>query len=80
MTLLSPMNIVHLLTGGITKFSAEENFRKILKVSHFYSAFSLDENHDEIEHYPSILSEFSESFRDLLRFSEANSEDSNETL
>jgi len=43
-------------TGGITKFSAKENFRKILKVSHFYLAFSPDENHDEIEHYHSILS------------------------
>ena len=67
-------------TGGITKFSATENLRKILKVSHFYLAFSLDEDHDEIEHYHSILSEFSESFRDLSRVSKANSENSNETL
>ena len=72
------MNIA--ITGGITKFSAKENFRNILKVSHFYLAFSLDENHDEIEHYHSILSEFLLSFRDLSRFSEADSENSNETL
>jgi len=55
-------------------------FRKILKVSHFYLAFSQDENHYEIEHSHSILSEFSVSFRDLSRFSVANSENSNETL
>jgi len=67
-------------TGGITRFSARENFRKILKVGHFYLAFSQDENHDEIEQYHSILSEFLVSFRDLSRFSEANSENSNETL
>jgi len=27
-------------TGGIEKFSAKENFREILKVSHFYLRFS----------------------------------------
>jgi len=27
-------------TGGIERFLAKENFRKILKVSHFYSGFS----------------------------------------
>jgi len=69
-----------MVTGGITKFPVKENFRKILKVSHFYLAFSQDENHDEIEHYHSILSDFSVSFRELSRFSEANSENSNETL
>ena len=68
------------ITGGITKFSAKENFRKILKVSHFYLAFSLDENHEETEHYHSILSEFSVSFRDISMFLEANSEKSSETL
>jgi len=61
-------------------FSAKENFRKILKVSHFYLAFSLGENYDEIEHYHSILSEFVVPFRDLSRFSGTNSENSNETL
>jgi len=27
-------------TGGIEKFSPKENFRKILKVNHFYLGFS----------------------------------------
>ena len=37
------------LTGGLTKFSTEENFRKkILKVSHFSLGFSLDEKFDKI--------------------------------
>jgi len=65
--------LLRIYTGVITKFSAKENSRKILKVSHFYLAFSQDKKHNEIEHYHSILSEFSVSFRDLSRFSEANS-------
>jgi len=32
----------HTHTGGITKFSAKEDFRKILKVSHFSLGFSLN--------------------------------------
>jgi len=36
-------------TGGITKFSAQENFRKILEVSHFSLGFSLDEKFDKIK-------------------------------
>jgi len=35
-----PTGMTSLDTGGIDKFSAKENFRKILKVSHFYSGFS----------------------------------------
>ena len=35
-------------TGGITQFSAKENFRKILKVSHFSLEFSLDEKCNKI--------------------------------
>jgi len=38
-------------------FSAKEIFGKILKVSHFNLASSLDGNHVEIEHSRSILSE-----------------------
>jgi len=43
-------------------------FGKILKVSHFNLGFSLDENHDEIKHSHSILSEFLDSYRDLPSF------------
>jgi len=32
-------------TGDIKRFSPWEIFGKILKVSHFYSGFSLDKNH-----------------------------------
>jgi len=39
-----------LYTGGIENFSAKENFRKILKVSHFYSGFSPNKNNNEIKH------------------------------
>jgi len=67
-------------TGGIERFSAQETFRKILKVSHFYLAFSLDENYDEIEHSHSILSEFPDSYRDLSSFSESDSQNFDETL
>jgi len=54
-------------TGGIEIFSAKEILGKILKVSHFDLEFSLDENHDEIEHSHSILSQFSDSNRDLSK-------------
>jgi len=37
-------------TGGIERFSAKENFQKILKVSHFYLGFSANKNNDEIKH------------------------------
>jgi len=32
--------LTNTVTGGIEKFSAKENFRKTLKVSHFYLGFS----------------------------------------
>jgi len=50
------------------RFSAKENFGKILQVSHFYLASWLDENHDKIEYSHSILSELSDSFRALSSF------------
>jgi len=31
-------------TGGVEKFSAKENIRKMLKVSHFYLVFSSNKN------------------------------------
>jgi len=34
------LKLISDITGGIEKFLAKENFRKILKVSHFYSGFS----------------------------------------
>jgi len=40
-------------------FSAKENFRKILKVSHFSSGFSLDEKCDEINTFHRVSPEFS---------------------
>jgi len=33
-------------TGSIERFSAKENFRKILKASYFYLRFSPDKNTD----------------------------------
>jgi len=46
-------------TGGITKFSAKENFRKILKVSHFPLGFSLAEKYDKIKTSHRVSSESS---------------------
>jgi len=51
-----------MVTRDIETFSAMENFGKILQSSHFYLAFLLNENHDEIEYSHSILSEFSDFF------------------
>ena len=45
-------------SGGITKFSAKENFTKILKVSHFSLGFSLDESVTKLK----LLVEFHQSF------------------
>jgi len=59
-----------LFTGGIEKFSAKENLRKILKVSHLYLSFSSNKNHNEIKH----------SQRGSLDFLDPNLENSNETL
>jgi len=56
-------------TGGIEKFSAKENFGKILKVSHFYLGFSWNEGHNKIKHSYQVSSEFSESYRISLVFS-----------
>ena len=52
-------------TGGITKFLAKENFRKILKASHFALGFSLDETCDEIKTSHRVSLEFSYSYRVL---------------
>jgi len=38
------------ITGSIEKFSACENFRKILKVGHFYLGFSPNKKNNEIKH------------------------------
>jgi len=51
------------LTGGITKFLAKENFRKILKVSHFSLGFSLDEKCNKIKTSQRVSPEFSYSYR-----------------
>jgi len=67
-------------TEGIERFSANENFGKILKVSHFYLGFSPNENHDEIKYSHSILSQFLDSYRALSKFLKSDSENSNETL
>jgi len=67
-------------TGDIERFSAKETSERNLNVSHFHLSFSLDENHDYIEHSHSILSGFSDSYRDLSRFSKSNSENIAETL
>jgi len=45
-------------TGGIEEFSANENIRKILKVSHFYLGFSPNKNNDEIKHSQSVSLSF----------------------
>ena len=55
-------------TGGITKFSAKENFRKILKVSHLSLGFSLDENCNKISTSHRVLPEFTYSYRVSLVF------------
>ena len=55
------LNVPAGVTGGIEWFSAQENFGKILKVSHFYSGFSPDKNNNQIEHSQRVSLEFSES-------------------
>jgi len=72
--------IIAPLTGGITKFSAKENFRKILKVSHFSLGFSLDEKCDKIKTSHRVSAEFSYSYRVSLVFSRSGSTISNKTL
>ena len=67
-------------TGGITKFLAKENFRKILKVSHFSLGFSLDEKCDEIKTSHRVSLEFSYSYRVSLVFSRSGSKISNKPL
>ena len=67
-------------TGGIEKFSSKENFRKILKVSHFYLGFSWNENYNNIKHSHEVSSEFSGSYRSSLEFPRSGSKESNETL
>ena len=39
-----------IFTGDIKRFSAKENFRKILKLGHFYLVFSSNKIHNEIKH------------------------------
>ena len=53
-------------TGGIEKFSAKENFRKILNISHFYSGFSLKKNHNEIKHSQKVSLDFLDSNLETL--------------
>jgi len=65
------------ITGGIEKFLAKENFRKILNVSHFYSGFSLNKNHNQIKHSNRVTLEFSDSYRVSLKFSRSWSKNSN---
>jgi len=48
-------------TGSIKRFSVNENFRKILKVSHFYLGFSPNKNNIEIKHFQWVSLEFSDS-------------------
>jgi len=50
-------------TRDIEKFSAKENFRKILKVSHFYLVFLWNENNDKMNQSHIVFSEFSGSYR-----------------
>jgi len=74
---LKPSNV---LTGGITKFSAQEIFRKISKVSLFSLGFSLDEKCDKIKTSHRVSPEFSYSYRVSLVFSRFGSTISNKTL
>jgi len=67
-------------TGSITKFSAKENFRKILKVSHFSLRFSLDEKCDKIKTSYRVSPEFTYVYRVSLVFSRSESKISNKTL
>jgi len=57
-------------TGGIEDFSAKENFRKILKVSHFYFRYSPNKNNNEIKHSQKVS----------LDFLNSDLENSNKTL
>jgi len=45
-------------TGGMEKFSAKQNFRKTLKVSHFCLGFFPNENNNEIKHSQRVLLNF----------------------
>ena len=67
-------------TGGITKFSAKEILRKILKVSHFSLRYSLDEKCNKINTSQRVSPEFSYSYRVSLVFSRSESKISNKTL
>jgi len=67
------MWIWDLHTGGVTKFSAKENFRKILKVSHFSLGFSLDEKCDKVETSNGVSAVFSYSYRVSLVFQDLGS-------
>jgi len=63
------MGIIHHLTGGIEKFSANKNVRKMSNVTHFYLDFSWNENHNKPKHSQRVSSEFSDSHRVSLEFS-----------
>jgi len=67
-------------TGVIGRFSANENVRKIRKVSHFYLEFSWNENYNKLKHSQRVSSEFSASHRVSLEFSRVGPEIFNETL
>jgi len=67
-------------TGGIERFSTMENFRKILKVSHFYLEFSWNENHNKIKYSHQVSSKFSGPYRVPLEFQGLCPKKPNETL
>jgi len=58
-------------TRGVTKFSAKENFRKFLEVSHFSLGFSLDEKCDKIKTSHRVSPEVSYSYRVSLVLSKS---------
>jgi len=58
------------VTEGTESFSVQENFRKILKVSHFYLGFSLNKNNNEIKQSQRVSLDFldpdlDETFKDI---------------
>ena len=60
LTLTRELHQFHIhFTRGIENFSAKENFRRIIKVSHFYLIFSWNKNYTKLN----ILIEFYQSFQ-----------------
>jgi len=67
-------------TGGITKFSAKVNLRKILKVNHFSLGFSMDERCNKIKNSHRVSPEFSYFYRVSSVFPRSEPKISNKTL